>query len=143
MTDIEKYNCIEDMFIGAFGEDFHMAQALGLSQSEYSKILSRFQNQVRLQVGAQYGDSEAAWDAVKAVNFQRLYGGMSVNDVREAIRAKYPDKLSNREFLLILEELDSVGISVQDKYSVGSLVSTYKSRLINTMVKTIYQETLR
>jgi len=124
MTNVEKYDWIENKFVEAFGEDFRMAHALALWGSGYTSILPVFDNQVRLQVGG--------WEAAKRVNFERLYSGMNTNEVRNMIREKYPQNLTNRDFLLMFNEMDNVGVADQGVYVmryqyVQNLVIEYKT----------------
>jgi hypothetical protein len=106
MTDVDVYNWIENKYIDAFGEDFMMAHSLrvldnALGTWNYSLIGTSFQ----MTVGGQFGG-----DASLNINRQRQYGDLSVREVQDAIRAKYPKKMTNRELFLMLSEMEAVGV---------------------------------
>ena len=107
-TNIEKYDWIENKYVERFGKDFMLAYSLQLEgMSEESKALCSIGAHFKSSVAAQFRGSPVT---PQQVNRERLYGGMSVTEIQNTIREKYPMRLTNRDFMLLMEEMDSVGV---------------------------------
>ena len=159
-TDIEIYNHIEKRFIDVFGEDFKMAQYLGLNDPKSncpdfnninSKLamaaysgneeitafflsLDRYKDfyvpdHIREMMTMQestnfrhianafdtilrghFSEYVGGYDRTRDINRERLYGDMSTVEIMDAIRAKYPEMLTNRDVALMTSEMYDVGI---------------------------------
>jgi hypothetical protein len=110
MTDIEAYAFIEQQYIDAFGENFRLAHALGMPQglTKYSIIGSSFYfaltehfNLIGVNGGAL---------TIFNVNRERLFGEATDDEIFDYIRAKYPETLTYHDFILMHDEMRSVGL---------------------------------
>ena len=106
----EKYNWVKDKFIEAFGDDFKIAYDLKIKdpvQDPYNGTGWYW------QIGSSFNNIVHRWfdsyESMQEVNRARLYGDMSIDEVRDSIRAKYPEKLSNRDLVLMMTEMYEVG----------------------------------
>lgn len=109
LSNTEQYEWIENKYAETFGKDFMMAYSLELGNgcsdaAAYRSIGMNFYDTVSSHFGQ---------DSYQAINRERLYSGMSLSEVQNAIRAKYPSnhRLTNRDLLLMVEELHAVGAS--------------------------------
>jgi hypothetical protein len=116
MTAVEAYDFIEQLFIEAFGEHFLLADQLQMSQSmtKYAIIGSSFyyllsehfiNNGVNGEAFTRY-DSPALFN----INRERLFGDATDDEIFETIRARFPETLSHRDFLVMYHEMRGVGL---------------------------------
>ena len=107
MTDVEAYDFVEKQFIEAFGENFLLAQILGMtsSKSMYAVIGFSFGQMLHHIFGPEGRDV-----SVGTVNRERLYGDASLDEIHDSIRASYPDTLTHLDILLMHYEMKSVGL---------------------------------
>ena len=121
MSKTERYEWIEAQYVKAFGKDFMMAYSLELDGtsggSEYWQIGASFTRSLSIQVGD--------LTTVQAVNRERLYSGMTTMQIMDTIRSKYPQSLTNRDLMLLVEEMHAVGLSGRDGGSVRFCMSDY------------------
>jgi hypothetical protein len=117
-TGLEIYEWIENKFVETFGENFMMAHDLlgfvpvnDISVASkgnwiFTTIGSAFVSALNWQLGDTHDDRNAAIE----INRTRLFGNMSNSEIKDNIRAKYPEKLTNRCFALMTAEMRSVGL---------------------------------
>ena len=119
-SDIEKYDFIENKFIDTFGNDFLMARDLSFPSTMFYLIGVEFTNTLEKHI-----------DNPEQVNRDRLYGDKSAGAVQDEIRAKYSDDLTNRELILMVNEMRSTG--VLDTNSLRSIGAEGTQRAIDTL----------
>ena len=125
MTNLEIYEFIENKFIETFGENFMMAQNLGVpdpigikdpcfSGLAFTSVGGSFRSAVnRHIVGSNVTD----------VTRQRLFGDKSDAEIKATVRANYPERLTNRDLRLMLSELESVGLRIMTGSYFNEIVS--------------------
>jgi hypothetical protein len=111
MTDIEIYDYIENRFMETFGEDFRMAQCLGLddpnsTNHNFRQIANTFDHILQ----GHFGDFVGGPNFTRDVNRERLFGDMSKDEIMDIIRAKFPENLTYRDLALMTSEMYSVGV---------------------------------
>jgi hypothetical protein len=97
--DIEKYNWIESKFADSFGENFLLARNLNLPSSMFYMISVEYTNILNKH-----------FDDPQQVNRVRLYGDASTDEIKAAIRNKYPNTLSNSDVFAMSYEMQDVGV---------------------------------
>jgi len=109
MTDIEIYTWIETHYINTFGEDFMIANSLrAISPNTNTGVLG-YEEVGKTFTSALFRHFGNMAD-LGSINRQRLYGDMSIGDIQESIREKYPENLTNKQLFLLLSELRAVGV---------------------------------
>ena len=110
MSDVEAYAWIEKQYIEEFGENFMLAYILDMPQgmTKYSIIGSSFYSALTEQFGLNGVNFGSL--TINNINRERLYGDISDDEIHDIIRAKYPETLSYRDFLLMYDEMRSVGL---------------------------------
>ena len=119
-TDIEKFDWIEAQFIELFGEDFMMARNLSLPSSMFYLI------------GVEFTDTlNRLFDNPGEVNRMRLHGDKSTEEIMNLIREQFPEELSNRDLLLMVNEKRSLGLLDSD--SLRTMGEENARNLIDTL----------
>jgi len=133
-TNVEIYNTIEEWFINEFGENFKMAYYLGTeAQHKYCMV---GENPVRFKELNDIGDTFLRLVSValggreiaRETNRIRLFGDMSIEDIKDEIRAKYPMNLTNRDFILMFSEMEEIGAfdrEVKTGTTISDVLSGY------------------
>jgi hypothetical protein len=119
-TDVERYDWIENRFIDAFGKDFMMARNLSMPSSMFYMIGIEFNDTLNRHI-----------DDPGQVNRQRLFGDASTEEIQRRINAKYPDEPTNRDLIMMVNEMRSAG--VLDSNSIRSLGEGGIQRLMDTL----------
>jgi len=132
MTDVEKYDTIENWFIETFGENFMKAYHLGAISDDYRDLICEnhsigFGKDDYWHIGRTFNEilnrNLGGVSNVREVNRQRLYGDMSNEEIQDAIRAKFPEKLTNRDLFMMFGEMQSVGV-FNDEFHSNASTST-------------------
>ncbi|MCL2227926.1 MAG: hypothetical protein FWB97_09960 [Oscillospiraceae bacterium] len=130
-TNVEIYDWIENQFVEAFGKDFMMAHSIfgsrpitadGEVATPFSRIGSGFKSML-----IRHLDGHAA---VQEANRQRLFGDKDIIEIKDTIRASYPQRMTNREFSLMMAEMASIGAFGYD------LVAPQMGNFIDATVRT-------
>lgn len=117
MSEVEIYGKIESWFIEQFGENFMKAYALntGWINSFHSNGGQKWTRAAELNdIGSAFdriiNNALGGRDNVREVNRERLFGDMSTAEIKDTIRARYPENLTNRDLFLMFHEMQSVGV---------------------------------
>jgi hypothetical protein len=117
-TKVEKYKEIRSVYENYLGKDFEEpAMLFNFREGEDSELLT----DVALSIGhvtKEYG-ADLTREERKEVEG---YGGMSDDEMRDAIRAKYPANMTVKESLLMSLELDGFRLQEsqgRDNYTLG------------------------
>ena len=132
MTGLEIYEWIESKYIEAFGKDFmmgnHLLGNLDVAGSNLSESDKERSSYAYVKIGQHfYGAVNSLTNNGRVsecphfeINRTRLYGNMSDGEIMDALKAKYPQPMTNRSLALMSGELYSIGIT---SIGFGSYVS--------------------
>ena len=145
MTDVEKYDTIENWFIETFGENFMKAYHIGAISDDYRELICEnlsvgFGKKDYWHIGRTFNEiinrNLGGVNNAREVNRQRLYGDMSNDEIQDAIRAKFPDKLTNRDLFMMFGEMQSVGVfndEFHSNASTSTILHWYRSHSIQIL----------
>jgi len=119
-TEVQRYDWIEEQFKQRFGDDFMIARNLSLPSSMFYMI------------GIEFSDTLGRFiENPEQVNRERLFGDASAGSVQDKIREKYPEELTNRDLMLMTNEMRNSG--VLDTASLRSIGEAGTVRLVDTL----------
>ena len=137
MTNIEIYDFIENWFIDNFGENFMKAHNLGTAwiNSHYSECGTIFfskaeLNDIGLAFNSVLSNVFGGAENAREVNRERLFGDMGKDEIRDTIRARYPQTLTKRELFLMFSEMEAAGVfngEPRTGTTVGCVLYSYRS----------------